>query len=111
MIHLYLDDLRPCPRGFVLARTIEECIQLIDLHEIHILSLDYDMGWGEPTGYEVAKHIVDKQRYPMEIYLHTSSSAGRISMYQLINEHKPDHVMIYDGPMPDAVIKKVGETA
>lgn len=64
MIHVYLDDYRPCPKGFVLARNAEECKLLIDSESIDILSLDYDLGWNEPTGYEVVRHLVESARYP-----------------------------------------------
>lgn len=49
MINTYLDDLRPCPDGFVLAKTAGECRELICKHEgnINILSLDNDLGESE----------------------------------------------------------------
>ncbi|WP_270172500.1 cyclic-phosphate processing receiver domain-containing protein [Paenibacillus sp. SYP-B4298] len=102
MIHLYLDDYRRCPTGFVLALNAEECILLLDQEEIGILSLDFDLGWGEPTGMEVAKHIVSSGRYPQEIYLHTSSPAGKMKMYQHLSQHAPEGVLLHFGPMADS---------
>ena len=45
MIHVYLDDLRPCPQGFALAKDAKECISLLQEFEVDILSLDHDLGW------------------------------------------------------------------
>jgi hypothetical protein len=108
MIHVYLDDYRPRPAGFVLARTIGECVLLLDSEEIDILSLDYDLGWGQPTGFEVAMHIVATGRYPRRIYLHTSSPSGRMQMYGLLMEHAPQEVMLHNGPMPDQLVQAIG---
>ncbi|CAM4282941.1 cell division protein FtsJ [Paenibacillus alkaliterrae] len=107
MIHVYLDDYRACPKGFVLASNAEECKQLIDLEEVDILSLDFDLGWAQPTGYEVVRHIVETGRYPERIYLHTSSAAGRIQMYHMLSSHAPAHTKLYNGPMPDALINEI----
>ncbi|WP_028561158.1 cyclic-phosphate processing receiver domain-containing protein [Paenibacillus pinihumi] len=102
MIHLYLDDYRRCPEGFVLALNVKECNLLVDEEEIGILSLDFDLGWGEPTGIEVVRHIVETGRYPKEVYLHTSSPAGKMQMYQYLSEHAPADVILHFGPMADA---------
>lgn len=102
MIHLFLDDYRRCPAGFVLAQNAEECILLLDEEEIGVLSLDFDLGWGEPTGMEVARHMVASGRYPQEIFFHTSSPAGKMQMYQHLSQHAPKEVLLHFGPMGDA---------
>ncbi len=99
MINVYLDDMRRCPEGFVLARNVEECVTLIDECDIHICSLDFDLGWGQPTGLEVAKHIVISGKYPKTIYLHTSSDIGRLQMYQTLYPNLPDGVKLFNHAM------------
>jgi CheY-like chemotaxis protein len=111
MIHVYLDDYRVCPRGFVAASNAEECKLLISDEQIDILSLDYDLGWGQPTGYEVVRHILETGRYPARIYLHTSSIAGRNQMYHALATHAPAQMQLYNGPMPDALVRQIGEAA
>jgi len=101
MINVYLDDIRPCPKGFVLARSAEECMLLLRESKIDILSLDHDLGWSQPTGFDVAKYIVDKQKFPREIYLHTSSEIGRSNMFQLLYRHKPEGTKVHMFGMPD----------
>nr|WP_242865068.1 cyclic-phosphate processing receiver domain-containing protein [Clostridium botulinum] len=43
-INLYVDDIRRCPDGFVVARNYDEAIQLLKTSAINILSLDHDLG-------------------------------------------------------------------
>jgi len=99
-MNVYLDDYRTCPSGFVLAKNAEECILLLKHEDVETLSLDFDLGWGQPTGLEVAKYIAESGRYPQTIYLHTSSPSGRMQMYQLLSTHAPQHVRIINSAMP-----------
>ncbi|MDF2667777.1 MAG: cell division protein FtsJ [Paenibacillus sp.] len=112
-IYLYLDDMRPCPAGFVLARTAEECKLFLNECDVQILSLDYELGWNSPTGMDVAKHIamnLEADRYPREIYMHSSSPSGRASMFQLLYAHKPEHVQLYNSPVPDDILLRIEQT-
>jgi hypothetical protein len=107
MINVYLDDHRPCPEGFVLARNVEECILLLEESEVHILSLDHDLGWGQSTGSDLTKYMVEHKLFADEIYLHTSDPIGKMNMYQLLYAHKPDKVRIYNNPMTQEVLLNV----
>lgn len=107
MINVYLDDRRPCPEGFVLAKNVEECILLLEESKIHILSLDHDLGWGQSTGTDLTKYMVEHKLYADEIYLHTSDAIGKINMFQLLNEHKPDQVRIFNNSMTQEVLLNV----
>ncbi len=101
MIHVYLDDLRPCPKGFVLARNAAECIELLGSCEVDILSLDHDLGWDEPTGYAVAQYIVESGRYPRDIYMHSSSAMGRSAMFQLLYPNRPEGAQVHIVAVPE----------
>jgi len=107
LIHLYLDDARRCPKGFTLARTAEECIAILQASEVDILSLDYDLGWRNLTGADVARYIAVSGNYPNEIFLHTSSPAGRISMFETLYQAKPEHVRLHNGPMPEHLLYEI----
>lgn len=100
MIDLYMDDMRACPKGFVLAKNAEECVELLRGCKVRILSLDYDLGWGAPNGMEVVRFLVAELKYPDYIYLHSSSAAGRSSMYHMLYANKPEHVRLYNHAMP-----------
>jgi hypothetical protein len=100
LINVFLDDLRKPPEGFVLARTIDECILLLSECDVHTLSLDYNLEpWGRRTGYDVAKFIVDSNRWPRVIYLHTNDPAGRERMFSLLTRYKPAGVEVYNRRM------------
>lgn len=104
MIHVFLDDCRRPPAGFVLARTAEECLLLLEDGDVDMLSLDHDLGFDEANGTELVKQMVLRNVYPREIFLHTSSPFGRREMYELLYQHKPEHVKLHYGPMtPEAL--------
>ena len=105
-MNVFLDDLRPCPRGFVYAQNRDECVELLRSEPIGILSLDYDLGWGQPTGYEVALYIAQSGRYPDEIYLHTSSREGLEQMYKVLSDALPPGKLLFGGSMPDEVLAR-----
>ncbi|MFC3771926.1 cyclic-phosphate processing receiver domain-containing protein [Paenibacillus sp. GCM10012303] len=107
MIDLYLDDMRKCPKGFVLAKNAEECVELLRECEVRVLSLDFDLGWGAPNGMEVVRFLVVEQKYPAYIYLHSSSAAGRSAMYHMLYTNKPDHVRLFNHPMPEELLRLI----
>ncbi|PYI55984.1 cell division protein FtsJ [Paenibacillus flagellatus] len=109
MIDLFLDDARPCPKRFTLARDAAECIELLKTCDVRVLSLDYDLGWNEPTGLEVARYIATEGNYPAVIYLHTSSPSGRQQMFQMLYANKPARTRLVNGPMPDDVKRRIAE--
>lgn len=42
-IKLFVDDLRPCPEGWTLARTITEAIRILATQYVTEVSLDHDI--------------------------------------------------------------------
>ncbi|WPP43337.1 cyclic-phosphate processing receiver domain-containing protein [Paenibacillus hunanensis] len=111
MIHLYLDDYRPCPAGFALARDGEECLMMLRECEVDILSLDHELGWGQMDGTDVVKAMIHEGLYAREIYLHTSSMSGKKSMYELLYQAKPEHVILHNGPIPAERLEQIARTA
>lgn len=89
-INLYLDDRRDCPEGFVVARTVDEAIKLLEEYDINILSLDHDLGEDEdgkllPTGNDLVKyfcwHSKEAGYSVKRIYIHTDNPVGRKAMF------------------------------
>lgn len=88
-INLYVDDLRNCPKGFCIARSVAEAIQYLTTYEVHILSLDHDLGEDVngnllPTGYDLVKYICENNLRADKIYIHTDNGVGRENMYQTL---------------------------
>jgi hypothetical protein len=104
VINVYLDDVRPCPRGFVAAHSAEECLLLLKEFEVGILSLDYELGYGLPNGFAVVQGIIVSGKYPKEVYVHSSSLMGRAQMVHALRAVAPDNVILHDGPMPPEVL-------
>lgn len=46
-INLYVDDLKDCPDGFVVARNVDKAIYYLENYKVNILSLDHDLGADE----------------------------------------------------------------
>ncbi|WP_326480885.1 cyclic-phosphate processing receiver domain-containing protein [Virgibacillus halodenitrificans] len=89
-VNLYLDDLRDIPEGFMGVRSIEEALDVFEDYNVHILSLDHDLGTNEKgelkkTGYDLVKYLcANVRRTANKIYLHTDNVVGRDNMYQTL---------------------------
>ena len=55
---VYMDDVRKCPPGWTLARTVAETKAFLETGTVEHLSLDHDMGACEPC-VAMNKHIGD----------------------------------------------------
>lgn len=89
LINLYVDDLRDCPKGFTIARNFEEAVQFIENYNIHILSLDHDLGEDQngnllPNGYDLVKYFCEKGLRADKIYIHTDNGVGRENMFHTL---------------------------
>jgi len=87
-IKLYVDDERPCPDGWVLARTYAEAIKLIHGRGVAEISLDHDLG-EDKTGYSLACAIEtmayeDDSYAPPTIHVHTANPVGRQNIEHVI---------------------------
>jgi hypothetical protein len=100
MINVFLDDQRPCPANFRLARSVNECVRLLKRNKVKILSLDYDLGIGQPNGMDLVRYMVKHRLYARNIIIHSANPFGRFKMYSLLNENKPKHVSITVSPKP-----------
>lgn len=109
-VNLYLDDLRDTPSGFAVARTVEQAIAIIKTNQVHLLSLDHDLGSDDkgtilPTGYDLVKYICEERLRPAnKIYIHTDNVVGRENMYHtLLGARKrgiiDDDIEIYHYPI------------
>ncbi|MBA2938896.1 hypothetical protein HZF08_11305 [Paenibacillus sp. CGMCC 1.16610] len=88
-VNIYLDDLRDCPEGFLVARTFEEAIQYFKLYTVELLSLDHDLGEDENgnelrNGYDFVKYFCENGLSASKIYLHTDNPVGRKNMYETL---------------------------
>jgi len=108
MINVYLDDLRDCPDGFVLARTFEEAVILFKENEVNILTLDHDLGENNgielKNGYDFVKYFCENGLKANKIYHHTDNPVGRVNMYETLMASQrrgfiSDAIEIYSYPI------------
>ena len=79
---LFVDDTRPCPAGWVLARTYKEAMAHLFYcsNGVSEVSLDHDLG-EEKTGYDIAcaieevAHTFDNYNPPL-IHCHSANPVG-----------------------------------
>lgn len=88
-INIYLDDLRDCPAGFIIARTVSDALYYVRNAEIVILSLDHDLGCDangelEPNGYDFVKVFCEEGLFVEKIYIHTDNPVGRENMHKTL---------------------------
>ena len=103
---LYVDDQRPCPDGFILARTIDEAKAYLSTGTVNEASLDHDMGAcadcvatgahvGDfltpetsfmnacphaPNGHDLALWMVKSGLVPTKVRVHSLNPVGRTRM-------------------------------
>ncbi len=98
MIRIFLDDCRPCPDGYILAKNYIEMIKLLEENkgQIEGISLDHDLG-EDKSGYDVCKWMVENDNYPEKfITIHSSNPIGVKNMMQLLDRYAPDTCDIRD---------------
>ena len=95
---LFLDDIRPCPRGYIKIDNYQDCIEFLlkNRNKIDTISLDHDLGEIK-TGYDVCKWIVANEYYDnlQEIIIHSANPVGTKNMLQLLDKYCPDHIKLF----------------
>jgi hypothetical protein len=87
---LWLDDERPAPDGWVLAKTAIEALAKLRQQEFEVVSLDHDLGEESGSGYDVLLYI-EAQVFTNpnfkcpELRIHSANPAG-CQMMQLAIE-------------------------
>lgn len=99
MVRLWLDDVRPAPKGFIHAYTVDELIEAVKLVEhmaasntiIEVISLDNDLGEGLKEGYKFLDWMEATGRsYP--IHIHSANTVAVERMRQIIQHNNWEEV-------------------
>jgi len=114
---LWLDDMRKKPFDYDLwAKTADECIAMLQAHDVEHVSLDHDLadehyedadepgGYGSPptpidrrrhkekTGYDVLLWMEEHGRWVPDISVHTMNPRGGEDMMRKLRHKAPDGV-------------------
>jgi hypothetical protein len=84
-MHVYLDDERPCPEGWLQVRWPDEAIGLLMSGKVVEISLDHDLGDDKRgTGYDVLlwieRAVAMDGFVPPTMRIHSANSSARKKM-------------------------------
>jgi hypothetical protein len=87
-VKLYVDDLRPCPQGWDLARNFHEAIVMLSSENYDEVSLDHDIasfyGNKEMTGRDILNWLIarklDGMHTPSVVRVHSANPVGCATM-------------------------------
>jgi hypothetical protein len=80
---------------------------LLSVSDVRYLSLDFELGYGQPNGLEVVRGIIVSGKYPKEVFVHSSSPMGRAQMVAELRAANPPGVTIHDGPITSSLLEAI----
>ena len=94
---IWVDDMRPAPKGYVAARSVEETIRIIERTEsrgepIELIDLDHDLGEYAQFGGDAIRildYLVERKTF-CPVRIHTANPVGRANMERIIRRFWPD---------------------
>ncbi|WP_409252750.1 cyclic-phosphate processing receiver domain-containing protein [Bacillus sp. SCS-153A] len=92
-ISVFLDDIRKAPDGYVLAETIDECLNLLKNYDIEHLSLDHDLLNKTRNGTMLVQIMVHERLFANRITIHSANSVRGKGMYNSLKQAQHDMVM------------------
>jgi len=92
-ISVFLDDYRKAPYGYVLAETIDECLELLLNFNIEHLSLDHDLLNKTRNGFMLVQKMVTENLFAKRITIHSANSIGGKAMYNCLKQAQSDFLM------------------
>ena len=85
MIRLFLDDTRPTPEGWTLARTVTEAKELLQNNTVSAISLDHDLE--NEDGMQLVDWMLRSNNVPAEIIIHSWNQIGIMRMQTVLERH------------------------
>lgn len=96
MKNLWVDDERPAPEGWDLAKSYQEAIDKLETINYDKVSLDHDIASfdenGEKTGYDIALWLANRkytsdEYIPSKIECHSANPVGRLRIEGVVNRY------------------------
>lgn len=109
---LFLDDVRPRPDGWAVARSFGQFERIIELYGVpEIISFDHDLGvehykdadgkvidyskYTEKTGYDCAQLLIARKEFPKLAFVHSFNRVGAMNIANLLSPHCPVVIQPY----------------
>lgn len=90
MLKVWLDDVRPAPRGWVWCKEVSRLKPWLQSDIVLELSLDHDLGLDQPSGYDLVKWMAYYKLWPRnKPTVHTANPRGREDMEKTIERYYP----------------------
>ncbi|MBM4603161.1 hypothetical protein GS575_09455 [Rhodococcus hoagii] len=95
---LFVDDERPAPDGWFLARTEIDARNVLVPNwilgrRIESLSLDYDLGLDDETTMPILHWMRERNSWPRELYVHTANEDAEEAMLAFIRANAPAGIL------------------
>lgn len=77
---LWVDDCKPCPNGYAVARTYDDALSMLRRFEYETLFLDHDLADNhhpERTGYDLLLKVLQEGRAPDRVRIISLNPIGR----------------------------------
>ncbi|WP_172253249.1 cyclic-phosphate processing receiver domain-containing protein [Bacillus haikouensis] len=92
-VNVFLDDYRHCPQGYILAKDIDECIDLLEKYSISHLSLDHDLECKTRNGLMLVRYMVKHKLFAEFITIHSANSVAGKQMFKYLKEAQNENLM------------------
>jgi hypothetical protein len=100
-LKLFVDDIRRCPDGWTVARTVSKAVRLLDTQDVEEVSLDHDIACylfagqshtSEETFEAVARFIANmpEERRPKIVWIHTANPLAGDRMTEILKDKVKD---------------------
>ena len=91
---LYLDDLRDCPSGYVLARSSAEAIDILKEKGMpSLISFDHDLGNDEDTAMVFLKWLSANYDEVPAYFVHSANPIGALNIISYVESWKKSLLM------------------
>lgn len=74
---IWVDDCKPAPDGFAVARTYDLALQMLRRFDYAELYLDHDLGEDGRTGYDLLMQLIEEDRVPPRVVCISWNPVGR----------------------------------
>ncbi len=99
-VRIFLDDDRPCPPGWTLARNLGQFIRAVTEcppEKLGAISLDWDLGYGQPNGHDAVEFLIEHLTAAPEsfefdgIFCHSGCREEAVKMAKALNAALEQH--------------------
>lgn len=111
---LYVDDLRRCPDGWKLARTITDAISHLYQGRVDEISLDHDIAFLRGSDIRMHKEafmavayfmaVMPRELRPEKVRIHTANVDAGWKMHDLLSKSGYNDIVVI--PLGDAVLSE-----